>query len=257
MKIAIGGKGGTGKTTLAGTLARVLGRSERSVLAIDGDSNPNLAAMIGIEDDRDAVPDLPTDLFVRVEDNGERRRVLTREPEEILRDFTAPGPDGVRLLVGARADHAGTGCLCREHSTVRNLVGEMIGPKVNGRRDVILDLEAGLEHLTRGTPKHVDALLVVVEPYFRSLEAGQRIADLARELEVPEVHAVANKVRTPEDREAIREFCERHDLSVASWIPWDDTLLEAERAGRAPIDFDADAPAMAEIRRLGNELLAA
>lgn len=110
MKIAVGGKGGTGKTTLSGTLARTLARAERRVLAIDGDSNPNLSTMLGISEEvAAAVARLPRDLFVAEERDGERRLVLTRDVEEVLSEHTTTGPDGVRLLVGARVDHAGAG----------------------------------------------------------------------------------------------------------------------------------------------------
>ena len=122
-------------------------------------------------------------------------------------------------------------------------------------RDVVLDLEAGLEHMSRGTPRHVDVLLAVVEPYFRSLETGRRVVDLARELGVSEVRAVVNKVRNEGDREAVREFCSTHEIRPVAWIPYDDALLDAERDGMAPIDYDPASPAMAEIQRLAAALL--
>lgn len=110
MKIAIGGKGGTGKTTVAGILARALGRAGRRVLAIDGDSNPNLAAILDVpRGAADAVAQLPRELFVAEERGGERRLVLTRDPRTVVEEHTVTGPDGVRLMVGARVDHAGKG----------------------------------------------------------------------------------------------------------------------------------------------------
>lgn len=126
-----------------------------------------------------------------------------------------------------------------------------------GGHDVVLDLEAGLEHMSRGTPRHVDVLLAVVEPYFRSLEAGRRIVDLARELGVPVIGAVANKVRNEADRSAIAEFCERHELDLVGTIPYDDTLIEAERAGSAPLDHDPDSAAVRSVRDLAGRVLAA
>ncbi len=144
--------------------------------------------------------------------------------------------------------------MCRAHATVRGLLGELIEGELNGR-DVVLDLEAGLEHFSRGTPRHVDVLLAVVEPYYRSLETGRRVGDLSRELGVPSVRAVANKVRNEADREAIREFCDRHDLPIAAWVPFDETMIRAERSGLAPIDHDADAPGVTEIRRLAADLM--
>ncbi len=143
--------------------------------------------------------------------------------------------------------------MCRAHATVRGLVGELIGAEL-GDRDVVLDLEAGLEHFSRGTPRHVDALLAVIEPYYRSLETGRRVLDLGRELGVASVHAVANKVRNEGDRDAIREFAEGHAIPILTTVPYDETLIEAERAGAAPIDHDADAPAVAAIRTLAERL---
>lgn len=110
MKIAIGGKGGTGKTTVAGTLARLLARSGRDVVCFDADSSPNLAAMLGFPRERvGEVSTLPSDLLVRVQEGDETRRVLTRPPVQVVEDFAEVGPDGVRLLVGARVGHAGAG----------------------------------------------------------------------------------------------------------------------------------------------------
>lgn len=110
MKIAIGGKGGTGKTTIAGTLARALARAGRRVVALDGDTNPNLAITLGLSrEEAEDVPELPRDLFEIVEENGERRRVLTRPPADVIERFGRAAPDGVRLVVGGRVGHAGAG----------------------------------------------------------------------------------------------------------------------------------------------------
>ena len=124
-----------------------------------------------------------------------------------------------------------------------------------GGRDLVLDLEAGLEVMSRATPRYVDVLIAVVEPYFRSLEAGKRVVELARGLEVPRVGVVANKVRNEGDARAIAEFCESHGMELLHEIPYDDGLIEAERAGQAPIDYDPDSPAVSEIRKLAEEWL--
>ena len=111
-------------------------------------------------------------------------------------------------------------------------------------------MEAGLEHLKRGTLEHADTLLVVVEPYFKSLEAAGRIVGLARNLGVPTVYAVANKVQSARDEAAIREFCAAKDLPVVAVVPFDSDVVEAERQGRAPLDLAPDAAAGAAIREL-------
>ena len=111
-------------------------------------------------------------------------------------------------------------------------------------------MEASIEHLSRGTLRHVDTLLMIVEPYFRSLETLGRMAPLAAELGVPTRVVVANKVRTDRDVAAIREYADRLDLDVSQTIPFDENVLEADRAGRAVIDFMADAPAVRAVDRL-------
>ena len=118
------------------------------------------------------------------------------------------------------------------------------------RSVVVTDMEAGLEHLKRGTLEHADVLLVVVEPYFKSLEAAGRVAELARNLGVPRVVAVANKVQSARDETAIREFCATKDLQVAAIVPFDDDVAEAERQGRAPLDLAPDAAAVAAVREI-------
>lgn len=117
-------------------------------------------------------------------------------------------------------------------------------------REVVVDMEAGVEHLSRGTVRHVDRLLVVIEPYFRSLETGKRTVELGRELGIGRVEVVANKVRDDEDRQAIAEFCRARDLPLVAEVPFDDRLRDAERSGVAPLDYDSGMPAITAIRSL-------
>lgn len=142
--------------------------------------------------------------------------------------------------------------MCRTHATVRSLVGELVS-RADGV--TVADMEAGLEHLSRGTPRHMDTMLAVIEPYFKSLETGRKIAAFAAELGVRRVFAVANKVRVPEDRTALAAFCERHGLHLVGSIPHDEAFADADREGRAPIDMAPDAPGVREIARLAGQLL--
>lgn len=116
-------------------------------------------------------------------------------------------------------------------------------------------MEAGLEHLKRGTLEHAETLLIVVEPYFKSLEAAGRIAELARNLGVPEVYAVANKVQSERDETAIREYCTARNLPVLAIVPLDADVAEAERQGRAVLDIAPSANAIAVLADLANQLL--
>lgn len=249
MKLAIAGKGGSGKTSISGTMARSLGRSGYQVLAIDGDSNPNLALTLGVDPGlMDDVPTLPPDLIRRSSDGIE----LTRPFEEVAASHGLAAPDGVSLLVMALPQHADTGCLCSMHATVRTL----IEAAPTGDRDMtILDTEASPEHLSRGTAKYADAMLAVVEPYFKSLETGRRMAALARDLGLEDVKLVANKVRDERELEAVREFADAHEIEVAGVVPFDDQMRQAERASKSPLDFDPEAPAVLAIGELAEKIM--
>ncbi|HEU4371452.1 MAG TPA: hypothetical protein VFV05_24790 [Methylomirabilota bacterium] len=123
-------------------------------------------------------------------------------------------------------------------------------------RMTIVDLEAGLEHLSRGTARHVETLLVVGEPYFKSLETASRSFALARDLGIANVRMVANKVRTPRDEETVREFAARHALPIAAVVPYDEAVVSADERGMALIEYEPAAPSVGAIRRLAEELLA-
>lgn len=141
--------------------------------------------------------------------------------------------------------------MCRNHATVRSLLAELVG---SSRGPTIADMEAGLENFSRGTPRHVDTLFVVMEPYFRSLETASRAVELGRELAIPRIAAIANKVRTSEDETAIRDFCGSREIEVAAWIPFDESVLAAERAGFALLDAPGPSPAVAALSALADSL---
>jgi CO dehydrogenase maturation factor len=250
MKLAIAGKGGSGKTSISGTMARLLARQGHRVLAIDGDSNPNLSLTLGIPaEEMNDMPTLPSDLLMRTPDGPE----LTQSLDQIRDSHSVTGPDGVTLLVMAHPQHAGTGCLCGMHATVRTVIEAASGAD----QDVcILDTEASPEHLSRGTAKYADALYAVVEPYYKSLETGRRMAALAQDLGLDHVALVANKIRDENELAAVRQFAAQHDLEVAAVVPFDERMPEAERAEAAPLDFAPDAPAIAAIDEFARESVA-
>lgn len=247
LKIAIAGKGGAGKTTICATMARLLARADHRVVAIDGDTNPNLGPALGM-DPSDPKPDfLPTSLVARRFD-GPR---LTESVSDVLAGHAAETPDGVRLLRMGVPEHADEGCLCSAHATVSALMADL---EADGRHLVLLDLEASPEHLSRGTARNADVLLLVAEPYFRSLEAVRLQASLAAETAIGRVAVVANKCRSRTDYEAINEFCARHGVELVGRIPFSETVLDADAAGRALIDFDSDGPVVAAIGQVANAL---
>jgi CO dehydrogenase maturation factor len=249
VKLAIAGKGGAGKTSISGTMARTLARSGHRVLAIDGDSNPNLALTLGVDPSlMDDVPTLPPDLIRR----GAEGIELTRSFEEVTASHSLAAPDGVSLLVMALPQHADTGCLCSMHATVRTLIE---AAPAGGQDVTILDTEASPEHLSRGTAQYADALLAVVEPYFKSLETGRRMAALALDLGIEDVKLVANKVRDERELEAVREFADSNDIEVAGVVPFDEHMQQAERAKSSPLDFNPEAPAVLAIGELAEQVM--
>jgi CO dehydrogenase maturation factor len=138
------------------------------------------------------------------------------------------------------------------HATVRSVI-EMASER---QEDVcILDTEASPEHLSRGTAQYADAMMLVVEPYFKSLETGRRMAALAKDLGLERVVLIANKIRGEEDLDAVREFAEGNDLAIGGVIPFDERMQGAERAGKSPFDFDPEAPAVAAIEKVAVEFV--
>ncbi len=118
----------------------------------------------------------------------------------------------------------------------------------------VTDMEAGLEHLKRGTPRHADVMLVVAEPYYKSLETAVRVAALASELDILRVYAVANKIRDADDDTVIREVCDRQNLKLIGSVPYDEVVVEAQRSGAAPMDIDGNSPAVRRIAEIAGRL---
>jgi CO dehydrogenase maturation factor len=112
----------------------------------------------------------------------------------------------------------------------------------NNARPTVIDMEAGLEHLTRGTAQHVETMLIVIEPYYKSMETAARLHELAHELGVRHVYTLANKSRAAADEVALRHFCQQRSLNLIAVLPEDDTVQQADRVGVAPLDHDAAAP---------------
>ncbi|MGQ0606837.1 MAG: nucleotide-binding protein [Chloroflexota bacterium] len=253
MRIGVAGKGGSGKTTIAATLARHLARQGFGVNALDGDPNPNLAVAIGVPAEKaDRLRRVPSE-ELEERPSGDSVTMHFRRPfEQIVDEYGAVGPDGVRVLTMTGLLGAGKGCICGQHSAVRGVVAGLGEERPD---DVtILDTEASLEHLSRGTVRHVERLVVVVEPYFRAMETMKRTVPLARELGIPDVWAVANKIRSGADEAAIREYCEKLEVELLATVPFDDAVVVADRERRSLIDSDPDAQATAAITAAADRL---
>lgn len=242
MRVAFAGKGGAGKTTIAATLARLAARSDMNVIAIDADSNPNLAAALGV------VPSVAAGLGGIPATSVSRKLTgpsLTTSVDEVLAAFGTVAPDGVRLMLMGAPAHAGEGCLCSAHAAVSAMLADL-GDATAGRLTVV-DLEASPEHVSRGTARFADVLVLVTEPYYRSLEATRRLADLASELPSTRTVVVVNKVRSPADGQAVAEFCERHGLPRLGEVPFSDAVVDADRGARPVLDSDPDGPVVAAV----------
>ena len=144
-------------------------------------------------------------------------------------------------MVG-KPEKAGTGCMCGSHTVVRELIHSALTAENQGV--MIVDTEASLEHMKRGTSRHVDKIYTVVEPYYRSLEAASRFADMAKDLGIQQVAAIANKVRNEEEAQAIKDYCQKIDLPIATSIPYDESIAAADLRGISVMDYDKDSIAV-------------
>ncbi len=252
MKIAVCGKGGVGKTTISGLLSRLMGKTGVPVLAIDGDPNPNLGHILGIHQSDANTPSLSTNLMdIEYEMGGKKYLKLNTPLEEIIHSYGLKAQDNVTLLAVGQPDHAGTGCMCGLHITVREIIHAALE---KGEQITVLDLEASLEQMKRGTSRYVDILLCVIEPYYRSMEAVARFYRLGKELEIKKIVAVANKVKNAEDEKAIEEFCQQVDLPIEAIIPFDTVLADADKKGAFNLDDIHNSPAIDALRNLANKL---
>jgi CO dehydrogenase maturation factor len=231
LRVGVVGKGGVGKTTVAGLMARAWAAAGRRVVAIDTDSNPNLGLSLGLtEAETEAVPVLPRGVLLGPG--------AGTSAAQLLEEHGRPTPAGVVLLSALRVSGARGGCTCSGHATVRSLLAESL----DERADVVLvDMEAGLEHLSRsgGTLAHADVLAVVVEPSRKSVLTAERTAALAEELGIDRVRVVGNKVRDAEDAAFLTRAVAEAGLTLAGLLPYDPDVVTAERSGSAA---DAGSP---------------
>lgn len=241
MRIAVVGKGGSGKTTTAAVVARTLARRDEPVIALDGDTNANLGISLGLG--LEATEDLVT-MRERL-DAGEEEHA--GDIDALLARFGSPAPDGVRLAVVTRIESPEPGCPCCGLS-IEHVLTELEGTGST----VVADLEAGLGTLSRlGTRGGIDTTLVVAEPTRRSLEVGVRAAALARSNGVAEILVVANRVRDDEDLATVREQFEDCDVVA---VPDDPAIVRADREGTAPLDAAPGAPAVRALEELTGRL---
>jgi CO dehydrogenase maturation factor len=239
MKIAISGKGGVGKTTLAGCLARLLAEQGRTVLAIDADPDANLPSAIGVPEEKlEAFQPLAQLKDLVAERTGAQPGtfggVFKLNPKvDDIPDSYSTNYRGIKLLTLGTVPKGGGGCLCPENTLLRALMRHLM---VQRGETVIVDMEAGLEHLGRGSTENVDAFIVVAEPGQRAIQTAHQIRRLATDLGVESVWVVGNKVVDTNDRDVIEQGVA--PMPLLGHLSYSDSIRDADRRGMSPYDLD-------------------
>jgi CO dehydrogenase maturation factor len=242
LKIAIGGKGGVGKTTVAALLARALAVDPANkVIAIDADPVTNLAAALGIEGGEPITPIAELRELIAERTGAEPGTMggfFTLNPKvDDIPDRFSRERDGIKLLVMGTVKSGGSGCICPESTILKALMTHL----VLFRDDVvIMDMEAGVEHLGRATSASVDALVIVVNPGARSRAAAETIRRLGHDIGIKRILVLGNRVRDAEDEALIREALP--DYQIIGFLPESDEIVQADRRGRRPFEEIAEAP---------------
>lgn len=249
MRLAFVGKGGAGKSAIAGTFSRQMAREDHKVLAIDSDPLPGLAYSLGLAIDR--TPPIPDDAVIERKEGEEGPRWRLNpdvDPFEAVEKWSVEAPDGVRFLQFGKI-MGDPKNLWRSQMAFRFIVNKLPA----GRWNVVGDLPGGTRQAFTGWGSWATTILIVVEPTAKSLLSGRRLARMADlDPENPKrVMVVASKVREPDDVEMIAKGT---GLEVIASVPWDEELAEAERRQMAPIDFAPDSPAVRAVESLVERL---
>ena len=252
MKIAISGKGGVGKTLLASLLAHTFAASGYSVLAIDADPDANLAATLGFAHPEDIVPisEMKDLIAERTESQPGRPGAYFKLNPKVddLPEKYWQRLDGIRLMVMGRIKKGGTGCYCPENALLKALMSHLLLAR---NEVIIMDMEAGIEHLGRATAGAVDKLIVVVEPGRRSLETARAINVLAKDIGLENMAVVGNKVRAPSDRDFL--ISSLPDREFLGFIPYDQAIVDADLANKSL--FDASSTVTNEVKNIYQRLV--
>ncbi|MFZ0612779.1 MAG: carbon monoxide dehydrogenase accessory protein CooC [Desulfobacterales bacterium] len=243
MKLAVSGKGGVGKTTFAALLIRTLSREGKRVLAIDADPDANLAAALGIADADKIIPiaDMKDLVFERTGvQPGTIGGYFSLNPKvDDLPEALSAKLENIKLMRLGGVSKGGAGCICPESSLLKALVRHVV---LQRDEVVVMDMEAGIEHLGRATAKAVDKLIVVVEPGRRSIDTAGHIKQLASEIKLNNIAVVGNKIRGPKDEAFLREHLDGFEF--LGFLPFDDALIEADLQGKSPFDVETSATAV-------------
>ncbi len=241
MKIAVTGKGGVGKTTVAAILARLYADEGRPVLAADVDPDANLGMALGFspEELRDITPISKMRALIAertgagAETFGKFFRINPRVDD--IPDMLAQEKNGVKLLVMGTVETGGSGCVCPEHVMLKQVISHLV---IRREDVVIMDMEAGLEHLGRGTTDIMDQFIVVIEPGERSIQTYHKVKELAADLGIKNVRVVANKVRGADDEAFIKARIPEE--SLLGFVHYEPDVAEADRDGKSPYEYSSN-----------------
>ena len=251
MKIAVTGKGGVGKTTFAATLARLYAEEGKNVLAADVDPDANLGLALGFPEELldSIVPITKMRKLVqeRTGANDDNKFYKINPKVDDIPDTYSRTYNKVKLLVLGTVDTAGSGCVCPEHVMLKRIINHLV---LRSNDVVIMDMEAGLEHLGRGTTAGMDQFVVVIEPGARSIQTYKNVKRLAEGLGVKQVRVVANKVRNEMDEEFIKSRIPAEDL--LGFVHYNDEVIDADRQGKYPFDFSEQA--VSEIMKIKEKI---
>ena len=246
MKIAVTGKGGSGKSTISGALCRHLADQGHRVVGVDGDPNPNLGISLGVE--REQVEAMEPILNALIA-SGHTHNEPTPDPEDLLERYGMDAPGGVRLVATGKIERPTDSCLCcGSHMTTRQFFGEL----ADDDRIVVADLEAGINDLLWAEPGADDVVLVVAEPSAKSVEIARRAREVATDLGVGRIIVVANRCAGADDLSRMSEAI--GGTEVLS-VPEDPAIEHADHRGQAPYDLDPTSPAVMAIGELAEHLV--
>ena len=252
MKLAISGKGGVGKTTFAALLIRALNENGKHVLAIDADPDANLASAVGIPDSDKITPiaDMKELIFERTEAKpGTIGGFFKLNPKvDDLPDELSARLDNIKLMRLGGVKKGGSGCICPESTLLKALVMHVVLAR---DEVVVMDMEAGIEHLGRATASAVDKLIVVVEPGRRSIDTAEHIKKLASEIKLNNIAVVGNKIRSENDEKFLKQ--QMPDFEFLCFLPYEDALIEADLNGVSP--FEVNSVAKTIIKEIINQNL--
>ena len=236
MKVAVSGKGGVGKTFIAAGLARGFAERGLKTIAIDADSSPNLALTLGLspEEARKIIPISENKELVESKTGTGYSGVyrLSFTVDDIVREYSTATPLGVNLIVMGTVKAMESGCMCAPNAVIRALLRHLI---VDRNEAVVLDFEAGVEHIGRGTAKQVDALLIVADSNLKSLEVAKHIHDLAANAGMKQLYLIGNRIMNETQKEAVINFAKKNGLSILAFIPFDEKVIEADTLGKTPL----------------------